>query len=186
MDELPGPATDPTLSGSPAPADDEPLVFTANRDPADRWFDRLLAKLDLLDDAAPLFRDGERVPRAGVLLALPAIAQSGIVEIAREVYGSIGPAFYGLRTTMVALVFLALLRIKRPEALPSAHPTGPPRSPHCAPNSMRSRRASPVPGYASAMPSQPRNRSLLPRGRSGGLESPVMRNGRAQVSGAVC
>src|SRR5262249_19765159 len=27
------------------------------------------------------------------------------------------PAFHGLRTTMVALVFLALLRIKRPEAL---------------------------------------------------------------------
>jgi hypothetical protein len=54
------------------------------------------------------------VPRAGVLLALPAIAQAGIVEIAREVYGSIGPAFYGLRTTMVALVFFALLRIKRP------------------------------------------------------------------------
>ena len=28
----------------------------------------------LLDDAAALFRDGEHVPRAGVLLALPAIA----------------------------------------------------------------------------------------------------------------
>jgi hypothetical protein len=28
----------------------------------------------LLDDAAPLFRDGGHVPRAGVLLALPAIA----------------------------------------------------------------------------------------------------------------
>jgi transposase len=110
-------AADPNVSGSPAAADDEPLVFTADRDPADRWFDRLLAKLGMIEDAAPLFRDGERVPRAGVLLALPAIAQSGVVELAREVYGSIGPAFYGLRTTMVALVFLALLRIKRPEAL---------------------------------------------------------------------
>jgi DNA-binding CsgD family transcriptional regulator len=110
-------AADPNLSGSAAALDDEPLVFTADRNPADRWFDRLLAKLGMIEDAAPLFRDGERVPRAGVLLALPAIAQSGVVEIAREVYGSIGPAFYGLRTTMVALVFLALLRIKRPEAL---------------------------------------------------------------------
>ena len=107
---------DPKLSGS-ATADDEPLVVTADRDPADRWGDRLLAKLGLLDDAAPLFRDGERVPRAGVLLALPAIAQCGVIDTAREVYGSIGPAFYGLRTTMVALVFLALLRIKRLEAL---------------------------------------------------------------------
>jgi transposase len=108
---------DPNLSGSSGTLDDEPLVVTADRDPADRWFDRLLAKLGMIEDAAPLFRDGERVPRAGVLLALPAIAQSGVVEIAREVYGSIGPAFYGLRTTTVALVFLALLRIKRPEGL---------------------------------------------------------------------
>jgi len=110
-------AADPNLSGSAAAADDEPLVVSADRDPADRWVDRVLAKLGILDDAAPLFRDGERVPRAGVLLALPAITQGGVVEIAREVYGSIGPAFYGLRTTVVALVFLALLRIKRPEAL---------------------------------------------------------------------
>lgn len=111
----PAPVADPNLSGSTTA--DEPLAVSADRDPADRWMDRLLAKLGLLDDATPLFRDGERVPRAGVLLALPAIAQSGVVDIAREVYGSIGPAFYGLRTTMVALVFLALLRIKRPEAL---------------------------------------------------------------------
>jgi transposase len=111
------PAADPNLSGSPPPGEDEPLVVSADRDPADRRVDRLLAKLGLLDDAAPLFRAGERIPRAGVLLALPAIVQSGIVDTAREVYGSIGPAFYGLRTTFVALMFLALLRIKRPEAL---------------------------------------------------------------------
>ena len=113
----PAPGAAPNLSGSPETAEDEPLAVSADRDPADRWLDRLFAKLGLLDDAAPLFRDGERVPRAGVLLALPAIAQSGVVDTAREVYGSIGPAFYGLRTTIVALVFLALLRIKRPEAL---------------------------------------------------------------------
>ena len=46
-----GSAADPNLSGSPALADDQPLVFTTDRDPADRWFDRLLTKLGLLDDA---------------------------------------------------------------------------------------------------------------------------------------
>lgn len=112
-----GPGADPNLSGSTETGGGEPLSVSADRDPADRWVDRLLAKLGLLDDAAPLFRAGERVPRAGVLLALPAIAQSGVVDTAREVYGSIGPAFYGLRTTIVTLVFLALLRIKRPEEL---------------------------------------------------------------------
>jgi hypothetical protein len=33
------------------------------------------------------------------------------------IYGAIGPAFYGWRTTIVALVFMALLRIKWSEAL---------------------------------------------------------------------
>jgi len=91
-------------------------------DPANRSCDRLLAYLGFLDDAAPLFRPGTRIPGAGVLLALPSIDKSGVVEIAREVYGSIGPAFYGLRTTVVALVLLALLRIKRPEALKEHSP----------------------------------------------------------------
>jgi hypothetical protein len=92
-----------------------------DRDPADRRVDRLLAYLGLLDAAAPLFRSGDRIPRVGVLLALPPLAASGVFAIAREVYGSLGPAFYGLRTTMVALLLLALLRIKRPEGL-KEHP----------------------------------------------------------------
>jgi len=117
------PAADPNLSGSVSPpVDDEPLTFSGDSNPADRSVDRLLAHMGVLDDAAPLFRDGAGVPRAGVLLALPAIASSGVVDIAREVYGSIGPAFYGLRTTVVALVFMALLRIKRPEALKEHSP----------------------------------------------------------------
>jgi transposase len=113
------PPADPNLSG---PADDEPLPVTSDRDPADRGGDRLLAYLGLLDDAAPLFRDGTRVPRAGVLLALPALLATGVLACAREVYGSIGPAFYGLRTSVLALLLLALLRIKRPEALKEHSP----------------------------------------------------------------
>jgi len=81
----------------------------------------VLAYLGLIADAAPLFRSGVRVPRAGVLLALPALADSGVLDCAREIYGSIGPAFYGLRTTLVTLLLMALLRIKRPEAL-KEHP----------------------------------------------------------------
>ena len=105
---------DPNLSAS---STDEPLPFTFDTDPADRRIDRLFAYLGLLDDAAPLFRSGARIPRAGVLLALPSLVQSGVFDCARGIYGSIGPAFYGLRTTLVALLLLALLRIKRPEAL---------------------------------------------------------------------
>jgi transposase len=136
--QLPLPGGDPNLSAFPAGAaatdpeplpspgdpplpamgaDDEPTPVSGDLDPTDRRRDRLLAYLGLLDDAAPLFRSGPRVPHAGVLLALPALVHSGVFTTAREIYGSLGPAFYGLRTTLVALLLMALLRIKRPEAL---------------------------------------------------------------------
>ena len=86
---------------------------------ADRRNDRLLAYLGLLDDAAPLFSSGANVPRAGVLLALPALVAGGVFECAQATYGSLGPAFYGLRTSLLTLLLMALWRIKRPEALES-------------------------------------------------------------------
>lgn len=112
-------AASPALAG----AEREPVSPSLDRDPADRRFDRLLAYLGLLDDAAPLFRPGQRVPGAGVLLALPSLIDTGVFTAARQVYGSIGPAFYGLRTTILTLVLMALLRIKRPEALKERSPT---------------------------------------------------------------
>jgi transposase len=110
------PGANPNLSASTLTAEEE-IAFTLDTDPANRSSDRLLACLGLIDDAAPLFRAGVRVPRAGVLLALPAIIDSGVLDIVRDIYGSIGPAFYGLRTTLVAMLLMALLRIKRPEGL---------------------------------------------------------------------
>lgn len=109
----------PKLSAFPTT---EPLPVSSDSDPSDRRMDRLFAYLGLLDDAAPLFRSGSRVPRAGVLLAIPPLVHSGVIECAKEVYGDIGPAFYGLRTSIVALVLMALLRIKRPEALKEHSP----------------------------------------------------------------
>jgi len=118
-------SADPNVSAALHSSEDqspeEVLPTSFDSDPADRRLDRLLAHLGLLDDAAPLFRPGTRVAGAGVLLAVPALVHSGVVDVAREVYGSIGPAFYGLRTTIVALVLMALLRIKRPEGL-KEHP----------------------------------------------------------------
>ncbi|MBW2736702.1 MAG: helix-turn-helix domain-containing protein [Deltaproteobacteria bacterium] len=97
-----------------------PLSFDA--DASDRSVDRIMACLGLLDDAAPMFRSGTRVVGAGVLLAIPALLDSGVLGIAREIYGSVGPAFYGLRTTVLTLLLMALLRIKRPEGLKEHSP----------------------------------------------------------------
>ena len=102
--------------------DDEPVPMSLDRDAEDRTFDRQLAYLGLLDDAAPLFRDGSSVPGVGVLLALPCLVESGVFRISRKLYGEIGPAFYGLRTTLLTLLLMALLRIKRSEHLKEKDP----------------------------------------------------------------
>ena len=95
-------SADPNLS---APASEpDPVAFSLDRDPADRAGDRLLARLGLLDDATPLFGAGTQVPGVGVLLAIPALLDSGVLSVAREIYGGLGPAFYGLRTTLVTLL----------------------------------------------------------------------------------
>ncbi len=116
-----------SVPGVPKPCardsiEDQPVPLSFDSDPADRRMDRLLAYLGMLDDPAPLFRSAAHVPHGGVLLALPALVESGIFTIVRKIYGSIGPAFYGLRTTFIALLLMALLRIKRPEALKEHSP----------------------------------------------------------------
>lgn len=111
---------DPNLSGFDVSGEDAP--FTLDTDPGDRRFDRLLAYLGAIDDASPVFGSSDKVPGAGVLLAIPALLESGVLEAAREVYGSLGPAFYGLRTTIMAFLLMALLRIKRPEGLKECCP----------------------------------------------------------------
>jgi len=101
---------------------DEPVPMSLDRDAADRTLDRLLAYLGLLDDAAPIFRAGAQVPGVGVLLAIPALLESGLLRISRKLYGEIGPAFYGLRTSLLTLLFMALLRVQRPEHLKEQDP----------------------------------------------------------------
>src|SRR5258708_1719896 len=106
-----------------AAADDgEPVPMSLDGDASDRTFDRQLAYLGLLDDAAPLFREGSSIPGVGVLFALPCLVESGLFRISRKLYGEIGPAFYGLRTMLLTLLPIALLRIKRPEHLKERDP----------------------------------------------------------------
>src|SRR2546427_3801729 len=78
------PPGDPNLSAFSS-ADDEPIPLSFDTDPSDRRVDRVLAYLGLLDDAAPLFRSSTHVPRAGVLLALLALVDSGVFTIARKI-----------------------------------------------------------------------------------------------------
>lgn len=91
--------------------------FTLDVNPLDRSGDRAAAALGLLEDAVPMFAPAESLAMAGVLLAIPSLVASGVLSIAHELYVHIAPAFYGLRTTLLAYVLLSLLRIPRAENL---------------------------------------------------------------------
>jgi transposase/flagellar motor protein MotB len=119
----PCPPTQPA-NPNPPPADPVPAnTFSVDTDPADRSGDRSLARLGCLADAAPLFGDHEELPRAGVLLAVAVLASHGGLDVFARLYGAtLAPAFYGLRTTVLSLILMALLRIKRPENLKEYSP----------------------------------------------------------------
>jgi hypothetical protein len=89
----------------------EPAALTLDTDPTDRCMDRALAAMGQLRDAAPLFAPGLAVPKAGVLLAMPILVASGVFAAAKASLSDLGPAFYGLRTMLVVLLSLALLRV---------------------------------------------------------------------------
>jgi hypothetical protein len=56
-----------------AASGDGEKIGSGDVDPTNRQIDRLLARLGQLHDAAPLFASGKRIPRAGALLAIPAL-----------------------------------------------------------------------------------------------------------------
>jgi transposase len=115
-------ASSPASPDEALSAQPEPVAMSLDSDPSNRVWDRLLACFGLLDDAAPVFGNGQAVSGAAVLVAVPVLVANGVFRMAHKVYGEIGPAFYGLRTTLLTLLLMALWRIKRPEALKEFDP----------------------------------------------------------------
>jgi transposase-like protein len=100
-------AGDGTATGEPLPV---------LPDPVPRDAERVLARWGLLGEGAvPVFAPGARYPLAGLLLALPALEGTGLLDAAREVYGRLRDGFYGLTATLLTLVFLALAGEPRAE-----------------------------------------------------------------------
>jgi transposase len=116
------PVTGPSAVPSSAAAVELPVERTSDTDPDNRLMDRVFARLGLLDDAAPLFGTRRNVPRAGLLLAVPLLTLHGVFADAVKLFGNIGPAFYGVRTTVMSLLLMFLARINRPEHLKEHSP----------------------------------------------------------------
>jgi DNA-binding CsgD family transcriptional regulator len=128
VDATPGDPVSSEISEPPAAGSDaerheavedlsEIEQVSGDPDPSNRVVDRTLARLGLLHDAVPVFRSGVHIPSVGVLICIPALIESGVLVAARKIYGGLGASFYGLRTILVILLLMALLRIKRPEGL---------------------------------------------------------------------
>lgn len=93
-------------------------------DPLHRDVDRLRAAQGELWDAPPMFASAQGLPNVGLLLAVPHLVQSGVLAEAARLYRKPQPAFYGLRTTLLVLILLSLMRVKRPENLKEHDPFG--------------------------------------------------------------
>ncbi|KZS58097.1 hypothetical protein A4G28_05780 [Mycobacterium ostraviense] len=83
--------------------------------PAAREAERVLARLGLIASAPPVFTPCARVPLAGLLLGLPALAATGLLECAHSIYGELPNGFYSLDTMLCEAVFRALLGEARAE-----------------------------------------------------------------------
>jgi transposase len=115
-----GPAADPAGEETAGGRQDTLPMLP---DPVARDAERALARFGLLGEgAAPVFTPGARYPLAGLLLALPALEGTGLLECARDTYGRLRNGFYGLEVMLVLLVFLSLLREPRAEGATRVSP----------------------------------------------------------------
>lgn len=108
----------------PGPADDggELVTLTPLARPAPRDEERQAARRGELAEAPPVICEGASLPMAGALLVLPALAATGLLACAEEVYGKAKAAFYGVRSLVLAVVFAALVGEARAEGLTRLDP----------------------------------------------------------------
>ncbi len=83
--------------------------------PATRTAERQAARYGQLQEAPPRITEGRQLPLAGLLLALPALEATGLLAVADQTYDRLKNGFYGLRSVLLTLVLLALLREPRAE-----------------------------------------------------------------------
>jgi transposase len=107
-----------TISAAPvtdARAGAGDVVVPVLADPPARAVERALARFGLIPYAPTVFTPCARAPLAGLFLAVPALAATGLLECAHAVYGELPNGFYSLDTMLCESVFRALLGEARAE-----------------------------------------------------------------------
>lgn len=90
--------------------------------PPTRTGERAAARWGLLDEASVVFTPGAHLPLAGLLLILPALEATGLLAAFEATFGRLRNGFYGLRSIILTLLFLALLRDPRAEGATRIRP----------------------------------------------------------------
>jgi len=96
------------------------LVVLAS--PVARTDERVAARFGDLVEAPVVITEGAQLPLAGLLLALPALQATGLLEVAAATFPPMRKGFYGLRATLLMGVFMALLREPRAEGATRLRP----------------------------------------------------------------
>ncbi len=81
---------------------------------------RALASLGQLEERAPSFAPAAAVAEGGILAALPALLQAGLLGHLGAL--SVGKGFYGLHSTLLVPAFLLPARVRNPERLGAEAP----------------------------------------------------------------
>ena len=90
--------------------------------PVPRTAERVAARFGQLSEAPVVITEGAQLPLAGLLLALPALESTGLLEVAAQVFPPMSKGFYGLRVTLLMAVFMALVREPRAEGATRLRP----------------------------------------------------------------
>ncbi len=114
-------ADEPSENGEAVEDAVPPLV--AVTPPVPRTEERQAARAGVLVEAEPVFTEGAELPLLGLLLALPTLAATGLLEEASDLFGQLRNGFYGLRASLLTFFFLALIREPRAEGATRIVPT---------------------------------------------------------------
>ena len=105
----------PAGGSLPDASPEEAVHLVPLASPMERAGERALARFGMISDAPPVICEGASLPLVGTLLILPALAATGLLEIAARVYGNRAAAFYSLRSLLCSIVFACLLGEPRAE-----------------------------------------------------------------------
>jgi len=101
------------VTPTPAPAPTPAPVLGVLARPVPRPAERAAARSGELTEAPVVLTEGAHLPLAGLLLALPTLESTGLLEVVGRVLPPMRKGFYGLRAVLLMGVFMALLREPR-------------------------------------------------------------------------